>query len=1823
MTYKIKSKWYYLKAKYKLLRFQRSLKPKTPLKVHSKRAVSFGLVAIFLLTNMTFLNMINFGGRASAGTPASAGPNTAAATGDCTNDTGIGTLEWTTPGQAFSNNANYASRGVDGTVSNYIKCVNFGFSIPASARIDGITVGVERKSSATANGGSQDAAMRIVKNNVIGSTDRSTATTYTLADVFENHGGASDLWGESWDPSDVNLANFGAAFAVTKADPTGAAHTVTVDTIRITINYTTFSPINQAAYRFYDNADTASTSGNFTKLPNPDTAPNGNVNATAYSPDGSYMGLATSTSPYVNIYKVEDSTDVHTKLSDPTAANGVANDIAFSPSGQYMAVADSTAPYISIYEINPATDTFTKLSAPANVPNGVANGVSFSPNGQYLSIAHDGSSEYGLVYEITSSTDTFTKISSGNFTAAIPGASTATSFSPDGNYLSFSHTGGVRLSNYAVNTTTDTFTKLANPGTTPGSATSSISYSPDSLYMGVTMASSPYFFVYSVDSSTDTYTKIANPISLPTNAGSDISFNYNAGLVAISTTTSPYLILYSLNTTTDVLTKLSDPGTMPTGQGNGVEFSPNNRNLSVAHNTSPYVSIYKVDNSVDVGAPLAALNTAATIPAEGEPFRLRFNLAVTVIDLLPGEYNLKLQYAKKSGTCDTGFSGEVFSDISSSSAISYYTDNQVISDHMTAASNANDPTNPGNTNIMQEFQESGTFTVSTAITATDNGVWDVALKDNGADANTDYCLRTVLSNGTPLDTYTVVPQITTIDAPFAQAGYRWFENSDTPIDNTVAVGFGGTRNSVFLDVAQTTDGGYVAVGEIWETDNSSKDQLIVKFNVLGEVEWSRTWGLGGLADQASSVVITPDGNLVVVGVTYSYGAGFGDMSIVKFSNIGTEMWSKTWGGTEPETAYDVIVTSDGGLMVVGDTSTFALGGIGFQDAALVKLTADGVEQWSKAWNGPAGNSGYQDRAVGIVETSAGDYVMAANTYQFGGCHCAALASFNSSGVEQWSKTIGDSGGPAGFLEVESLVNTSDGGFVIAGYTDQIGSGNHDWLISKFNSTGIEQWTKTFSSTSTVSSVTDVIELADSSLLLTGYMAADGSRIVNLNSSGIEQWSKDINITTNGNGYATIQTNDGGLVSVGSIGDNNFLDSATLYKTTVDGDISNCSQCVTVNQSETNQTIAETNRTITELDIVISESDHATSEVNLVNQQYTVYCGDRDNDAFIVGWGGAGGDVARAITNTSDGGYVVVGDTNSFSGSYDMSVVKFNSLGVEQWSKTWGNTGVDVAQGVTEASDGSIIVVGYTTSYGAGAEDQVIVKFNSTGVEQWSKTWGNTGGDVARSVQETSDGGFIVAGDTSSYGAGDYDMSLVKYNSSGIEQWSKTWGGASADAANSVYETSDNGFVAAGWTNSHGAGGTDIALVKFNSSGIEQWSKTWGAGSSDLAQSVIESSTGSLIVAGYTSSYGAGGWDQVLINFNSSGVEQWSKTWGGVNDDISRSVAELSDGSFVTTGNTLNFGLGGQDQTLVIYNSSGVELATKTWGGQFVDDANGLAVNSLDKITVTGYSTTIEASGDQTLFTYDYANDLCTELCTTQTMTEANVTITESNIVKTEGNVTITEANVTITEGNANTDEYNVDSILIPASGSALSDTNTVPTIARNDLPVRLRYLLGATSNGKTVGAGSLTLKLQFAAKIGTCDTLFSGESYADVSGSTLFSFYTNSILQDGDVTGNYSNDPMYNSLGNVVQSYESSGTMTNSTPLYAQTNALWDISLTPNLATNGSYCFRVVYSSGTLLDTYTYIPEITIPPNTKQFMRHNAFFDAENGSEGTKQAFYW
>ncbi|MDD5529934.1 MAG: T9SS type A sorting domain-containing protein [bacterium] len=348
-----------------------------------------------------------------------------------------------------------------------------------------------------------------------------------------------------------------------------------------------------------------------------------------------------------------------------------------------------------------------------------------------------------------------------------------------------------------------------------------------------------------------------------------------------------------------------------------------------------------------------------------------------------------------------------------------------------------------------------------------------------------------------------------------------------------------------------------------------------------------------------------------------------------------------------------------------------------------------------------------------------------------------------------------------------------------------------------------------------------------------------------------------------------------------------------------------------------------------------------------------------NTLWTKTFGGTSEDWGNSVQETSDGGFIIVGGTYSFgAGNYDVYLIKTNSTGDTLWTKTFGGTNWDEGHSVQETSDGGFIIAGYTESFGADTSDSsnvYLIRTNSTGDSLWTKIFGGTNWDEGHSVQETSDGGFIIAGYTYSFGADNADVYLVRTNSTGDTLWTKTFGGIYWDYGNSIQKTSDGGFIIVGGTYSFGAGYYDVYLIKTNSMGDTLWTKTFGGTYWDEGYLVQETSDGGFVIAGYTYSFGAGNSDVYLIRTNSTGDILWAKTFGGINDDIGKSVQETSDGGFIIVGGTASFGTGYYDAYLIKTNSTGDTLWTKTFGGTYWDEGYSVQQVSDGGFIIAGYT----------------------------------------------------------------------------------------------------------------------------------------------------------------------------------------------------------------------------------------------------------------------------
>jgi hypothetical protein len=338
------------------------------------------------------------------------------------------------------------------------------------------------------------------------------------------------------------------------------------------------------------------------------------------------------------------------------------------------------------------------------------------------------------------------------------------------------------------------------------------------------------------------------------------------------------------------------------------------------------------------------------------------------------------------------------------------------------------------------------------------------------------------------------------------------------------------------------------------------------------------------------------------------------------------------------------------------------------------------------------------------------------------------------------------------------------------------------------------------------------------------------------------------------------------------------------------------------------------------------------------------------------YGGLGFDYAYSIQQTQDQGFIVAGFTDSYgAGSRDAWVMKLDNTGAIIWQKTYGGEDDDGVKFIQQAQDGGYVVAGYTRSYGAGSRDAWVMKLDNTGAIIWQKTYGGESWEQIDSVQQTADGGYIVTGLTQSFGAGESDVWVMKLDSTGTVAWQKMYGGSGNDWASLIQQTADGGYIVVGGTSSFGAGKEDAWVIKLDSTGTVIWQKMYGGSDYDCALFVQQTSDSGYIVSGSTGSYGAGSHDAWVMKLDSTGTIVWQKTYGGANNDNAHSIRQTADGGYIMVGYTSSFGAGKEDTWVVRLDGTGTVIWQKTYGGAGEDLVNSISQTQDQGYIIAGYT----------------------------------------------------------------------------------------------------------------------------------------------------------------------------------------------------------------------------------------------------------------------------
>jgi hypothetical protein len=333
------------------------------------------------------------------------------------------------------------------------------------------------------------------------------------------------------------------------------------------------------------------------------------------------------------------------------------------------------------------------------------------------------------------------------------------------------------------------------------------------------------------------------------------------------------------------------------------------------------------------------------------------------------------------------------------------------------------------------------------------------------------------------------------------------------------------------------------------------------------------------------------------------------------------------------------------------------------------------------------------------------------------------------------------------------------------------------------------------------------------------------------------------------------------------------------------------------------------------------------------------------------------DYGFSVQQTSDSGYIITGYTDTTgAGLTDICLIKTDTDGNLIWTNNYGGTSYEEGYSVQQTSDGGYIVTGYTESYGAGDTDVYLIKTNANGDTVWTRTYGGPGPDKGYSVKQTHDGGYIVTGYR---GSGVY---LVKTNENGDTIWTKTYNEyLTVFSTYSVQQTNDTGYAIAGYKWLMGAG-RDVFLMKTDTIGNIRWTKAYGGDNDDEGHCVQQTSDGGYVVAGWTYSFGQP-IDVYVVKTSISGDTLWTRTYGGSSWDQSYSLSQTNDNGYIITGFTYSFGPGDMDVFLIKIDNNGDTVWTATFGGYSGDEGRSVQQTSDGGYIIVGHTFSFGQDGN--------------------------------------------------------------------------------------------------------------------------------------------------------------------------------------------------------------------------------------------------------------------
>jgi hypothetical protein len=280
-----------------------------------------------------------------------------------------------------------------------------------------------------------------------------------------------------------------------------------------------------------------------------------------------------------------------------------------------------------------------------------------------------------------------------------------------------------------------------------------------------------------------------------------------------------------------------------------------------------------------------------------------------------------------------------------------------------------------------------------------------------------------------------------------------------------------------------------------------------------------------------------------------------------------------------------------------------------------------------------------------------------------------------------------------------------------------------------------------------------------------------------------------------------------------------------------------------------------------------------------------------------------------------------------------------------WSYTFGGTNNEYGEFLLPTSDGGYIVAGSTRSYGSGEDDFWVIKVDANVHVLWQKTFGGYNFEYLYWIEETNDGGYVFTGSISSYSSGGYDAWVIKMNKNGIVEWQKAYGTIINDYPWQVHQLKNGGYIVSAKYGYVDCTNCQIMVLRLDSSGNLLWNKIMGNAPWNEVTAIRQTDDEGFIVTGNVTNFGKGRYDFWIAKLNASGTIEWQKAYGGPQDDLVNSIIQTNDGGYLLAGKTKSFGAGGFDAAIIKIDKIGNIVWQKTYGGSLDDRA--FSINKLE------------------------------------------------------------------------------------------------------------------------------------------------------------------------------------------------------------------------------------------------------------------------------------